>query len=791
MKKTLCFALILTLLLPLAACGRTPEPTAEPTVAPAAETQGPEPTPVPTAETAPTAEPLPTQEPQEPQTPLERALAYLRRKDKDWNYASRHLGTYQELYTLLHPGADVQILGGGIGAKEISVSVTGADARAFAEAGYLPDRITVSPVKNGDPCFSRDLPIPREPETDRVSERGMRVTMERAVWPVGAEYLRCTLGNETDDWLEGEEVCLEKYTEEGWKRYVWPGMNIGTAFGLEPHSAYGRLMDLQLCPRLGEGLYRIIVCPGEDWAEFVLRADGEPLDPEPLVRQSWPEAALLLAGLPEGVESDLTSVQWPAVSHTWRLAEEPRPADEELADLLLGEGAAYDPAAEVWRAGELTLSPGDTVRLESDTPIARALRLVLPLRDPETLDPRDIPSLEAAGWISMGIGSQVPGLSSLFPQTGFRCCCPDIGVLNARLEAALETLGPEDPRYAELADFRFTQADAAELRLALRPIYTTAAEGRMRLSPVSPWGELEEATAWCLYREDQAVLWLEARYLDYRLEPVDSWATRSPLEKITRFLPLMAGEEELRLTRMDYVLIPGNEEGVFQPAWRLLAETASGEELTWVASTRNDRQSAYDLQRRAYLLELQKPNGIRHTFRSFREEYPDMDVWEDSWGIDLLEDGRDYLMVLCHGADIPALEASGTLPEGVVLDWIESPFNQKESHPCPHEPEGEKDWGTVCFTIAEAAYPPYPEAVELTAACENPFELDKLICKKYVDEEWRNVCPVYTEHWRSLTLEPGETTLQVYPAARLGPGLYRLYMNNKFWVEFKVSEPEE
>ena len=34
--------------------------------------------------------------------------------------------------------------------------------------------------------YQRCVPIPREPETDRVSERGMRVTMERAVWPVGA-----------------------------------------------------------------------------------------------------------------------------------------------------------------------------------------------------------------------------------------------------------------------------------------------------------------------------------------------------------------------------------------------------------------------------------------------------------------------------------------------------------------------------------------------------------------------------------------------------------------------------
>ena len=133
MKKTLCFALIIALLLALPACGRTAEPTPEP------------------------------QGPQYSQDQLEQALAYLRLRDRDWNYVGAHLGTYQELYKLTHPGADVLVLGGGIGAKEVFVQVTGADAKAFAEAGIFSDRITVHPKKNGDPCFSQDLPIPREP----------------------------------------------------------------------------------------------------------------------------------------------------------------------------------------------------------------------------------------------------------------------------------------------------------------------------------------------------------------------------------------------------------------------------------------------------------------------------------------------------------------------------------------------------------------------------------------------------------------------------------------------------
>ncbi|MBR5701551.1 MAG: hypothetical protein IKX47_03715, partial [Oscillospiraceae bacterium] len=218
MKKTLCFILSLFLLLSLAACSLEPEPTAEPSAVPAAESLEPEPTAVPTAE--PTADPEP-----EPQDPLERALAYLRQRDRDWNYVTAHMGTYQELYKLTHPGADVQILGGGIGAKEITVQVAGEDARAFAEAGIFSDRITVSPVKRGGPAFPQDLTIPREPETDRVSERGMRITMDRAVWPVGAEYVSFTYTNETDDSLEyGAEQRLEKYVDGSWQSYRFPGM---------------------------------------------------------------------------------------------------------------------------------------------------------------------------------------------------------------------------------------------------------------------------------------------------------------------------------------------------------------------------------------------------------------------------------------------------------------------------------------------------------------------------------------------------------------------------------------
>ena len=596
MKKTLCFALMIALLLALPACGRTPEPTPEP------------------------------QGPQYSQEQLERALAYLRLRDRDWNYVTAHMGTYQELYKLTHPGADVLILGGGIGAKEITVQVTGADARAFGEAGIFSDRITVSPLKNGDPCFSQDLPIPREPETDRVSERGMRITMERAVWPVGTAYLRFTIGNETNRSLEGNEICLEKYTEGGWKRYV-PSMSIGGGLYLKAHSASERFKDLQFYPRLGEGLYRIIVTPGEDWAEFVVRSDAEPLDMTPVKYRSWPEAALLLAGLPENVESELHETEWPALSWKWRLTEDRRVTDKELAALLLGKEAEYDPETELWRAGNRTLDLKDGARLTAENPLVRALELLVPAWGADTPDPRSIPTPAEAGWVSAGrfVSHTIPFLSlydgrseeigitdqagilrsaELVNGGGYKVYVPDCAILTARMEELLAEkraeMGEEAflAEYGDLAGFSFRTEELAQLYLVQVPIRARLVNSIEVFSydaaDVSPWGELDGA-AWFLYdRESREILALSARYLGYHLEPEEVWETLSPLEQVVKFLPLMEGEEGLRLTRLDYVLIPGQEEGTLMPAWRMLAETASGEVRTWLVSAVSSAATACD-----------------------------------------------------------------------------------------------------------------------------------------------------------------------------------------------------
>ena len=817
MKKALCFILSLLLLLALAACGRKPAPTAEPTGTPAVETREPEPSPVPTDE------PISSTEPQDPQDPLERALAYLRQRDRDWNYVSAHLGTYQELYKLTHPGADVQIIGGGIGAKEVSVEVAGEDAQAFAEAGIFSDRITVHTVKRGDPCFPQDLPISREPETDRVSERGMRITMDRAVWPVGAEYLSFTIGNETDDSLDyGAKRRLEKYADGSWQSYSFPGMVLAIGYSVSPHTSHSYLFPLTDCVPLGEGLYRvgIVYSGGWDWAEFVVRSDAEPLDLTPVTYGSWPEAALLLAGLPEGVESGLqVSTQWPAVSHTWRLEEDCSLSDAELAELLLGTEAEYDPETEVWRLGNRTLDLKDGARLTAEDPLVRALSLLVPAQGTDNLDPRSIPTLAEAGWIyDVPFDGRDASFLSLFDSRreeieitdqagilrtaelaiggGCKAYAPDCAILTARLEELLAEkrvqLGEEAflAEYGDLAGFSFRPEDLAQLCLVQAPIRARLGRNAIDYTYVSPWGQLDGAV-WLLYdRESQEILALSARYLGYRLVPEDAWETRSPLEQVLKFLPLMEGEEELRLTRMDYVLIPGQKEGTLMPAWRMLAETASGEIRTWVASTRNDRQSAYDLQRRVYLEELMSAHTVIALFETCWEQYPEMDVWPVSWGINRLEDGQEYLLVECDGVDCPALETSGLLPDGVTLRYPEEQFNQKLSHPCPREPEWEKSWagGTVTLTMAQAEYPLYPDYVELTVRCERSFNRNWDRFEKYADGEWHHVREWMAGNLGLRYVESGETVLQVRTNAKLGPGLYRLYLNDEYWVEFKITD---
>ena len=93
--------------------------------------------------------------------------------------------------------------------------------------------------------------------------------------------------------------------------------------------------------------------------------------------------------------------------------------------------------------------------------------------------------------------------------------------------------------------------------------------------------------------------------------------------------------------------------------------------------------------------------------------------------------------------------------------------------------------------MSRSAYPLYPEYVELTVRCEKSISRNWDRFEKYADGEWHNVREWMAGNLGLRYVESGETALQVRTNAKLGPGLYRLYLNQEYWVEFKVADSEE
>ena len=556
--------------------------------------------------------------------PLEGALAYLHAQKG--TYAQRHINTYLELYRMTHPGANLMITGYEGGNKQVYLDMTGLDVKAFAESGFLPDYMTVRSYGFANEFVPLNEPIPREPEWDRLTEAGVRVTMDRAVWPVGADWPRFTLRNEGEkNYTYGADIQLEKYVAGDWQPVQYAGGIAMIGYTLPPGKEVSLCPPTMSYPALGEGLYRVGFISKGEWAEFAVRADAEPVDPGCVWRVNYPEAALLLAGMPETVESELGGhTPWPTLSSTWELTAENPYSDAELVALLLGEGAEYDASAGVYRLGDCTLSLKNGAELKRDTLLAKALGLVLPPWDPETVDLRAVPSLEQAGWrYGRKIGAVRP-LDSLYPGVQRELYEPDPEVLNARLKAALEALGEEA---GELQGFRFTKEDLKDLSLLVVPVCTET-DGPYSIPLSSPYGELAGAAAWCLcrniFREDREVLALRVRLPGYSFTPGEARETLSPLEQAEKFLPLLQ-EEGLKLTGFDYALIPVPEERdgeTLEPVYRLRALTGSGEERSFVVSAVDREASAYDLSLRTYLRNIPEVNRVFQQFSAFFAKTP-------------------------------------------------------------------------------------------------------------------------------------------------------------------------
>ena len=552
-------------------------------------------------------------------------------------------------------------------------------------------------------------------------------------------------------------------------------------------------------------------------------------------------------GLPaEQAEEVLASLNWPAPSYTWRLEERLGEAGEDreafLTRAILGEGAEYDPETGTYRSGNRTLDVTDGARLTCDTLLARALTLTLPLRQAETLDPRDIPSLEETGWTGTSRWpvqtGELPFLDLYFqtreeiPLTdeagekrtwtlsnqggaapGPAAYLPDPEALNARLKAVLKAervrLGTLAflREYRDLMGFSFTESDLRNLYLICMPVHAIlhGDPGIFRYPYVSPWGELASSAVWMLYSKQQGLLALDAPLLGYTLKPMGAaWQVEPPEEALQWLLDRLSGEEGLRLTAMDCVLTDGmayerdlrytNHYGVkrrtVEPMWRVRGETAAGEDRTWLISM--NARSGYDLMERCYMETVQ--DRMYDLFREYSAAHPEADVWYSGCGVRRGEDGREYLLVSCYGVDLPELEASGFLPRGVVLDYTMPPFNQKEAHPCPHEPEWEKKYWSeeredaVTLTMVQPVYPLYPDCVEVTVRCKKSFQKSNVFgFEKYVDGEWQPLWRIIAATMDIQYVEAGENTLKCRTGSKLGPGLYRLYINREYWVEFAVS----
>ncbi|MBR5701054.1 MAG: hypothetical protein IKX47_01205 [Oscillospiraceae bacterium] len=596
-------------------------------------------------------------------------------------------------------------------------------------------------------------------------------------------------------------------------------------------------MKKTLCFILSLYLLLSLAACGRDPASAPAQTSAPVLETKPLAEQ----AEELLA------EELRYTLKWPVRSYNWRLTErdpeDPEAQEAFLVDTLLGEGAEYDPETGTYRAGVRTLDLTEGAKLTCDTLLARALVLTLPLRKPETLDPRDIPALEDTGWLStqrwpiqtgelpfIDLYFQTQKEITLTDETGEEQTwvlnnqggdahtnyVPDLEALNARLKAVLRE---ERARlgnlaflreYRDLMGFSFTKFDLKDLYLICMPIQAIlhGDPGIYTYTYVSPWGELASAAVWVLYSPRLGLLALDAPYLGYTLEPNgEPRETSSPEEALPKLLEQLEGEEGLRLLSLDFVLTDeseywrdlryttkyGGKKRSLGPMWRLRAETGEGEKRTSVINVSGvSKRTAYDLMERCYLETVQ--SRLPDIFREYCGQNPDADVWLSSWGVRRGEDGQEYVEVLCYGVDIPALEASGYLPGGVALDYTMPPFNQKEAHPCPHEPEWEKKYWSeeredaVTLTLVQLVYPLYPEYVEVTVRCKKSFQWNLGSYKKYVDGEWQPV-------WRTIAttmdikyVEAGENTLKCRTGSKLGPGLYRLYLNQEYWVEFQVSD---
>jgi len=167
---------------------------------------------------------------------------------------------------------------------------------------------------------------------------------------------------------------------------------------------------------------------------------------------------------------------------------------------------------------------------------------------------------------------------------------------------------------------------------------------------------------------------------------------------------------------------------------------------------------------------------------------------------------KEGYTVVCYGSDIARFEASGILPDGVILDYHPegNSFDPRLPHDIPRKPETKVEFDDgVTMKMERKEYPPYADYIPFVIESETDkyFNCDEDLYK-YVDGEWK-WCP--RTYYARLALgglydyklkagEPQTINIRLY-ANKLGVGLYRIELGSydieageEYWVEFSVTE---
>ncbi|MBR6521934.1 MAG: hypothetical protein IKT47_04635 [Oscillospiraceae bacterium] len=170
---------------------------------------------------------------------------------------------------------------------------------------------------------------------------------------------------------------------------------------------------------------------------------------------------------------------------------------------------------------------------------------------------------------------------------------------------------------------------------------------------------------------------------------------------------------------------------------------------------------------------------------------------------------KEGYTVFCYGSDIARFEASGILPDGVILDYHPegNSFDPRLTNEIPRKPETKVEFEDgVTMRMERKEYPPYADYIPFVIESDTDkyFDCDEDLYK-YVDGEWQ-WCP--RTYYARLALgglydyklkagEPQTINISLY-ANKLGVGLYRLELRGydiekgkEYWVEFAVTEDAE